>query len=354
MVKEFSMISLFEKFIRDTEKGRRRKLNGDRIKKQTTECYRYTLKLLSEFEAVRRELLLVNINFRNNQALLNKERQRWDRFYSDFSRYLYYKKGCHDNYCGHTFKHIKCFIRYLRNERFMAVPDFERRFYVRKEEFEIVTLLPERFIFLVHEEAFVEKLNGKQKRCRELFIFGCITALRYSDLMNLRVRDLEHRGLDYYLNYRTLKTNTLVKVKLPDFARQIFDKYSRRKKASAKLFPYVSLFWFNENLKRIGRLAGWTENVGKFRTVEGEQTELKRKANLSYRFCDLLSSHVMRRTGITILLMMGMPEYLVRKISGHSAHSKSFFRYVNFAQSYISEEITIVHQKLKAMYQPEI
>jgi hypothetical protein len=70
-----------------------------------------------------------------------------------------------------------------------------------------------------------------------------------------------------------------------------------------------------------------------------------------FRFCDQLSSHVMRRTGITLLLMLGMPEYMVRKVSGHTAHSREFFRYVNFAQSYVTEEIDKVHQKLLSLYQ---
>jgi hypothetical protein len=62
----------------------------------------------------------------------------------------------------------------------------------------------------------------------------------------------------------------------------------------------------------------------------------------------------MRRTGITVLLMLGMPEYLVRKISGHSAHSKSFFRYVNFAQSYITDEISKVHLQLFQMSREQV
>ncbi|MBI2729665.1 MAG: hypothetical protein HYX40_02740 [Sphingobacteriales bacterium] len=58
----------------------------------------------------------------------------------------------------------------------------------------------------------------------------------------------------------------------------------------------------------------------------------------------------MRRTVITLLLMMGMPEYIVRKISGHTAHSESFFRYVNFADSYVTDEIDKVYGKLKELY----
>jgi hypothetical protein len=54
----------------------------------------------------------------------------------------------------------------------------------------------------------------------------------------------------------------------------------------------------------------------------------------------------MRRTGITTMLCLGMNEQLVRKISGHSANSKEFYKYVSYAQSYLDNEINIVHEKL--------
>jgi hypothetical protein len=37
---------------------------------------------------------------------------------------------------------------------------------------------------------------------------------------------------------------------------------------------------------------------------------------------------------------------VVRKISGHAVGSKAFYRYVNFAQGYLDEEIDKVHEKL--------
>lgn len=352
MIKELSMISLFEIFISDTEKGKRRMLDGNRIKPQTVNNYRHTLKLLKAYESFCCKPIMVKTNIRNNQRLIRQQKKYWDNFYRRFSRFLYLHKGCHDNYCGHVFKHIKCFFRYMKNEKFIVLPEFYDRFYVRKEDIGIITLLPERFCFWLLDEKFLASLNASQQRCREMFIFGCIAALRFSDLRNIRVRDIEKRGPDYFLNYRSLKTEHPVKVKLPAFAVDIFTKYSlRRKLATSKLFPYVSLFGFNRNLKALGKKAGWTEVTGKFRSVDGQQKELKNIKGKTYRFCDLLSSHAMRRTGITILLMAGMPEYLVRKISGHTAHSESFFRYVNFAQSYITDELTKAHAELLGLYQ---
>jgi integrase len=65
--------------------------------------------------------------------------------------------------------------------------------------------------------------------------------------------------------------------------------------------------------------------------------EVDRKIN--YRFCDLISSHTMRRTAITTMLRMGMNETNVRLISGHAAHSPSFYRYVFYADSFMEEEM---------------
>ena len=55
----------------------------------------------------------------------------------------------------------------------------------------------------------------------------------------------------------------------------------------------------------------------------------------------------MRRTAITTLLCLGMPEQVVRKISGHSPMSKEFFRYVSIAQTYQDKETEKVFDLLK-------
>lgn len=55
----------------------------------------------------------------------------------------------------------------------------------------------------------------------------------------------------------------------------------------------------------------------------------------------------MRRTAITTMLCLGMPEMAVRKISGHSPMSKEFFRYVTLAQTYLDNETLKMFEKLK-------
>jgi len=104
---------------------------------------------------------------------------------------------------------------------------------------------------------------------------------------------------------------------------------------------------FNKRLKEIGELAGWTFQVLKYRKSGNKTIELKSRLNKPYRFCDLISSHTMRRTCITNMLVAGMPEHIVRKISGHTSNSKSFFRYVSLAQKIVDTEIEKIFSRLK-------
>jgi len=132
-------------------------------------------------------------------------------------------------------------------------------------------------------------------------------------------------------------------LKLPPIALDIIKKYKCSKN---KLLPYPSLNHFNLRLKELGETLGWTYEVGKTRYKNEKSVEVKTKTGKRYRFCDLLSSHIMRKTAITTLLLNGMPEHLVRQISGHSPNSSEFYRYVNYYQSYIDDHTDLIFEKI--------
>jgi integrase len=349
MVKHSLLVNEFQKFINATKSGKRCKLSGERIKFSSIENYKYILKLLREFELYTGKELEILYNSGQNIRILQNEKRYWAKFYKEFSEFLYRQKGCHDNFCGHIFKIIKCFFRYLKQQKLINLNPFYENFYVKKEDIRIISLLPGQLAFLILDKTFHEQLNTTLQKTKNAFVFGCTTALRFSDLMNLRVRNVEKINNEYFLDYLSVKTSTPVKLKLPAFAVEVFYSFALQKHLNEKVFPQISLTNFNKHLKKIGELAGWKQPIGKYRTTNGYVEELKNK-NKIYRFCDLLSSHVMRKTGITFLLMLGLPEYLVRKVSGHAAHSPSFFRYVNFAQSFMNDELNRAHRNLLALY----
>jgi len=55
----------------------------------------------------------------------------------------------------------------------------------------------------------------------------------------------------------------------------------------------------------------------------------------------------MRSTAIITMLCLGMPEHLVRKISGHAPGTKEFYRYVLWAQTYQDNETEKAFERWK-------
>lgn len=347
MKKTNTIIPLFNQFIKETESGKRLKKNGEKIKPDSIQNYRYVLHNLIQFSSdTKFELRICDAN-KLDKRELQSEKSYWKKFYQKFTEYLY-KKGCHDNYVGANIKVIRVFFNYLKNDKDFPTGDFQRLFYVRKEEIEIFVLSPEQLKFLIHDKAFDESLTPSQRRIKDIFVFGCSTGLRYSDIFLLTNKNFEMMDGEWYLKLKSLKTKTFSYIKLSPYAVTIYQKH-KPKTSKTTVFGKITLFNFNKNIKQIGELAGFTNPVEVSREKQGKTHIIAKKSDVGQnRFCDKMSSHMMRRTAITTLLILGMPEHLVRKISGHSHASSSFNRYVHYAQGYMDKEIGKVHSQLES------
>jgi len=340
MIKQQPLLALFQKFITCSRSGKRLNKNGTRIKPQTVVNYSSCYKLLEDF-SVEKEFDLVVYEVKGNNKREHASLKRyWNGFYQRFTDYLYKEKGCFDNYTGQTIKLIRTFFNWLNNDAGIFTGPYHRAFYVCKEEINIVTLTVDQLRFLAFDQPFENSLSKPLQRSKDIFVTGCLVGLRFSDLSKLKRTNIENRDGVSYLKVRSQKTNTDTLVKLPEPAIAILNKYPKNKIA---LLPSVSLFRFNKNVKKLAELAGWVHPIPRSRTKKGIQKEKNNAALAQVRFCDALSSHTMRRTSITTMLTSGMPEYIVRKISGHTSDSKAFFRYVSLAQSLMDKEIDKMH-----------
>jgi integrase len=347
MKKTTPIIPLFNQLIKETESGKRLKKNGEKIKPSTLENYRYVLRNLIQFSSDTKFELRICDAQKLTKRELQSEKSYWKKFYQKFTEYLY-KKGCHDNYVGANIKVIRVFFNYLKNDKDFFTGDFQRLFYVRKEEIEIFVLSPEQLKFLIHNQEFNQQLLPSERRIKDIFVFGCTTGLRYSDIFLLTNKNFEKVEDEWYLKLKSLKTKTFSYIKIPTYAITIFEKYQPKSSKTA-VFGKISLFNFNKTLKSIGEKANFTASVEVSREKQGKTHKMTKKTDTSQnRFCDKMSSHMMRRTAITTMLILGMPEHLVRKISGHSHASSSFNRYVHYAQAYMDLEIGKVHSKLES------
>lgn len=141
MKKAKPLLPLFNQFINDTQNGNRLKKNGERIKKETVQNYKFALQNLTEFSIkVNFDLRICDASKLNKREFIS-EKNYWKKFYKKFTEFLY-KKGCYDNYVGTTIKMLRVFFNYLREDKNINTGDFHKLFYVRKEEVDILVLSP--------------------------------------------------------------------------------------------------------------------------------------------------------------------------------------------------------------------
>jgi len=265
-------------------------------------------------------------------------------FYLQFTNYLFYDRKCFDNYVGSNIKVLRVFFNYLVYERELNIGLFYKKFDVLLEEIEIIVLLQSQLQFLITNKEFEASLPDKLKKVKDFFVFGCTVALRISDLMALTKANLEIVSDKYYLRTSSKKTETFTRVLLPPYVVEILKKYAGHK----KILPRITKAQLNVKIKELIELANWNEERIVIRHRRGEPIEIYKneKNKTPYRFCDLISSHTMRRTAITTLLCLNVPENVVRKISGHAPNSKEFYKYVELSQKYMDGEIEKAHKEL--------
>jgi integrase len=340
----YDLPKYFKRYMRELAEGRKRQKSGMRVKKQSIKSYRFTLKLLDEFAAKKGEALRLRSLDRLNKRERNKELKYWKTFYDEFTRFLYYEKDCYDNYVATIIKSLRAFFNYLNNDLNLNIGQFHKQFYARHETLPVLALSPERVDFLASNEAFEKSLNQNLRKYKNTFVFGCTVGLRFSDLTSLDRSNIEYSGDAIYLVVRSRKTNTPTRLKLPPHAVKIIHEQKRTRK---RLFPFYSLSNFNKMIRLIAEKAGWTEEVRKTRSKGGIPVEVYRNKQKGqpYRFCDLVSSHTMRKTAVTTLIRMGLSPDMVRKISGHAPNSPEFHRYVDYAQAFLDNETDQAFQR---------
>lgn len=337
----------FNQFIKASVSGRRLTSACKKISDGTITNYQYAQKLLLEFESKTVTPLRIQLLHRASMRTLQKEKNYWARFYFQFSAFLYKEKGYCDNSVKNIFKIIKSFFNYLQIEKGFSVGNYHKSFRVPFQKTTPVVLEPEQLQYLITDKVFENSLNSYLKRAKDIFVFGCTVALRISDLMKLQKKNIVYSGEEIYLKLSTQKTGTEVKIPLPGYAVEIIKRY--KVKAGKYILPRLSVTNFNIQIKKLIKKAGWDYQLTKTISKQGRLTEVRGSDGKDLCFYQHITAHTMRRTAITTLLIMGVQELVVRKISGHAPGSKEFYRYVSVAQEYMNQEVKIAYKKLIEM-----
>lgn len=236
-----------------------------------------------------------------------------------FRQYLY-SIGNSTNYANKMLQQVKVFMnaaraRGLTDHAGHSLPGFQ------------VAKLPVETIYLSLDE--LSELQGLAlsttlTRIRDLFLVGCFTGLRYSDLVRVKPSHIS----DGLIKITTQKTKQPVSVPLAAVVLSIFDKYGGR------LPDPISNQKFNQYIKEICKTTAWGKvRMWRQKNVGGRQVSEQIE---KYK---MVTTHTMRRSFATNAYLEGVPTLDIMKITGHKTESE-LMKYIRITSEQSAQRLT--------------
>lgn len=191
---------------------------------------------------------------------------------SGYERYLLEKKKLADNTHGKRMKHLRWFLKWL---------DFDvSKIRLRSSKKPIISLTLDE---LKRLEAVDVSFSVEYQKAKDMFLLGCYTGLRISDLKRLNATNTK----DGFIKIKLLKNDKDVRIPIIKAAGAILAKYEYRS-------PRISSQAVNESIKHVCEKAEINDKVVIDYTRGGQRlskTKPKHK---------LITSHIAGKTFITL------------------------------------------------------
>jgi integrase len=249
-------------------------------------------------------------------------------FYEEFVEYMMYEhvqrrrkeliKGFRISTVGKTIKQLRIFLR-NRIRRKIIEPINLDDFKILDEESDAVYLTWDEIIRIYQID-----LSAYPHLCkyRALFVFGCLTGLRFSDFSTIKTEDVRNR----MLYKKQDKSDHWVVIPLRDEAYSIFINDFKRN------IPKITNSDFNYYIKEVAKFSGIVQLI-KFSHKKGNCDIITVKPKYGW-----ITSHTCRRSFCTNEFLAGTPIDLIMKISGHKS-LRDFYRYIRITPEEAGQKI---------------
>jgi integrase len=232
------------------------------------------------------------------------------------------EKGMMNDTIAKRISNLKTFLKWAYERRYHTNTDYQRFKYSKSQKNEIVSLNQTELKKLIKLDL---SNNKRLERVRDLFLFGVFTGQRWSDIEAFDKADIKNNTW-IFLAKKTRKYTTIPFIGYCNEALVILNKYENE-------LPKISGQKFNEYLKEVGELAKINEEVIINRFSGNKNIKISKP---KYEF---MTSHMARRTCVTILLEKGVPATTIMKLTGHT-DLRVLLKYENTSQDALINALT--------------
>ncbi len=284
--KEFKRVAVGKnKFYEAYEEFMLFKQKNQEWSKATVKRYKNIKSILEEFEKSRKYKITFN-------SITQK-------FYTEFTDYCMVERGHINNTYSRNVGLVKTFLFWALKNGHTYKADFinfkkkpkviTNQIALKKEDLE--TLLK------------TEMPSKKLERVKDVFIFSCVTGMRFGELKFVSKNNIDGKTL--LLKEEKGSGKKSREIPLSGIALYILDKYDYS-------LPLIANQKHNDYIKDVFEEAGYTHEVQKT-TTRGKEV-----IRVDMPFYKRISSHTARRTFITMMKRKGKSDKLIAEISGHT------------------------------------
>lgn len=275
--------------------------NSENFRKGTAKSYIPLIRLCKLYEYENG-----NISFRN----INKD------FMETFWNFLIKQPDIYNSYAKKQFSNLKSFLNdcykngYLRDAMYREYTPDKSASYSTK-----VDLRLNKSELKLIEDYIPE--TQRLTKTKDSFLLQCYTGLRVSDLMKLSIENINLNNNEILVI--TEKTTKPARIPILNKTMAILEKYDFN-------LPRYADQVFNRNIKDLCKLAGLDQPI-QIKKYKGANTITE-----YYAKWELMTSNVARKTFITGALELGLNDFEVMEITGHTKR-ETLSKYVKIASN---------------------
>jgi site-specific recombinase XerD len=289
--------SVFKRF-----KAEHRTSDGFEVKYKTLQKYNTLMNQMKKFQG-------------DDRFIPNRITNEW---VTKFKKYLLDRK-INDNSIAKYITTLKTFKKYLLSIGIKLPAALELLKVVEKDQ--IVNILEGKELEILEQFKFESIFHSQ---VRDVLLFKCYTGQRYSDIEQISKACITTKDEYVVWLLSTQKTDDNLVVPLNKKAIVILDKYKHLETP----LPRFTNQYFNRILKEVAKAAELNRIVKTVCFYNNQKKEITMPLH------EAISSHMARKSFISLSTQKGIPERFVRDISGHKSE-RSFKKYLNLGNSHL-------------------
>lgn len=289
----------FSKFIHEIETGKRLTEEGRLFAKGTIKGHRAFVGFWERFEeSINRKIRFDQVNKNLYDQLLN----------------FCHSQNYRHNYTGRRIKELKAFMNAAYKDGLHDNKAYEDFKVLKTETVEIA--LTENEVQQIRE---LDLSNDPPfDKARDLFLIGCYTALRYSDIRRIRPENIIKTDEGNQIQIFMQKTGEKAIIPIRPELWELLEKHKFRA-------PELAAQTVNDRIKIIAHKAGINGSEIVKEIIGGMTIE---KNVPRY---EMIKTHTARRTAATQMYKAGIPTIEIMKITGHRRESV-FMNYIKISK----------------------